>query len=63
VVLSQSLLTGEKIEPSDVPSILEKLHIELTEEELEELMKRLPVDGKSVGAPCEGGFYLSALHF
>nr|XP_017170366.1 uncharacterized protein Gm11639 [Mus musculus] len=34
--------TGEKIEASDVPSVLENLGIELTDKELEELMKTLP---------------------
>ncbi|XP_029402007.1 uncharacterized protein LOC115065364 [Mus pahari] len=34
--------TGEKIEASDVPGVLENLDIELTDKELEELMKKLP---------------------
>jgi hypothetical protein len=63
VVLSQSPLTGEKIEASDVPSVLENLGIELTDKELEELMKTLPFNGKSMEASCEVEFRSSKFHF
>ncbi|CAO2645710.1 hypothetical protein LEMLEM_LOCUS27585, partial [Lemmus lemmus] len=36
--------TGEKIEPSDVKRFLANLDIELTDKELENLMKTLPLD-------------------
>ncbi|XP_031208516.1 EF-hand calcium-binding domain-containing protein 3 isoform X2 [Mastomys coucha] len=36
--------TGEKIEASDIRSVLANLNIELTDKELEELMKKLPFD-------------------
>lgn len=47
-MLSQSLSTGEKIEPSDVQRSLANLGIELTDKELENLLKTLPLDGESV---------------
>jgi hypothetical protein len=56
-------LTGEKIEASDVPSVLENLGIELTDKELEELMKTLPFNGKSMEASCEVEFRSSKFHF
>lgn len=47
-MLSQSFLTGERIEPSDVQRFLANLFIELTDKELENLLKTLPLDGESV---------------
>lgn len=47
-MLSQSFLTGERIEPGDVQHFLANLYIELTDKERENLLKTLPLDGESV---------------
>lgn len=41
------LFKGEKIESSDLKNVLENLGIVLRDEELEKLLKILPVDGES----------------
>lgn len=59
MILNQSLLTGEKIELSEVPRILVSHGIELTDQEQEGLVKTLPLDGESLDASCKAVSFIS----
>ena len=58
------IFKGEKIESSELKNVLGNLGIELTDKELEKLLKILPIDGESYKClwelPGKLDFYRSA---